>query len=49
LEGGVSLNQEVQEVRTHEPLDFGLNVDGFHIRESLRLSEGHTMSVNKVW
>jgi ABC-type Na+ transport system ATPase subunit NatA len=27
LEGGVSFNQEVKEVGTHEPLDLSLNVD----------------------
>ena len=39
LEGGMGFNQEVQQVGTHEPLNLGLDIDRFHIREgsSLRL------------
>ena len=37
LEGGMGFNQEVQQVGTHEPLDLGLNIDRFHIREGSSL------------
>lgn len=37
LESGMGFNQEVQQVGTHEPLDLGLNIDRFHIREGSNL------------
>lgn len=33
LEGCVCFDQEVQQVWAHEPLDLGLDIDGFHIRK----------------
>jgi hypothetical protein len=33
----VGLDQEVKKVRSHEPLDFSLDVDGFNVRLSLAL------------
>lgn len=38
LEGGMSLDQKVQEVGTHEPLDLGLDIDGFHIGKGCSLN-----------
>lgn len=37
LEGGVSLNEEVEEVGSHEPLDLGLNVNGVDVWHRLGL------------
>jgi hypothetical protein len=39
LEGVVSFEEEVEEVRTHKPLDFRLNLDGIDVRHRLGLSE----------
>lgn len=44
-ECAMSFNQEVKKIRTHEPLDFGLNVNGgdigqgVHLRTKLALAE----------
>jgi hypothetical protein len=43
LEGSVSLNEEVDEVRPHEPLDFLLNINRGNVRECLVLFKGQYM------
>jgi hypothetical protein len=37
LEGSVSFNKEVEQIGAHEPLYFGLNVNGVDIGQRLRL------------
>ena len=39
LESMVSLEEEVEEVGTHKPLNFSLDLDGIDVRHRLGLSE----------
>lgn len=43
LEGGMRFDEEIEEVWTHEPLDFSLNVNGFYIRESGSIHVKHVL------
>jgi hypothetical protein len=37
LEGSMGFDEKIQEIRAHEPLNLGLNVNGVHIWKCLRL------------
>jgi hypothetical protein len=37
LKGGMSFDQEVNQIRTHEPLDFLLNINGSYVWQGLIL------------
>lgn len=42
LEGSVGFDEEVQQVGAHEPLDLGLNIDGFDVGKRCSLFGGIT-------